>query len=176
AQVTDETLEELPQPDDPFRNPIPGPSSHHADELIRDEANLSFSVTPQDCHLLPKIRGKRNTTQRKSYGSSVLTITPYKDALEDNIKMKETKGKKKRAIQVAKTTVKARKQSISSSSDTEDDDQNTICLYCSEEYSRFAGEGWIQCSTCSKWALDKCAGVDEEDSTFVCDICSDSPL
>ena len=46
-------------------------------------------------------------------------------------------------------------------------DADTVCLYCSETYSKTAGEGWIQCTTCRDWAHDHCAGVDEDDVEFL---------
>ena len=33
-----------------------------------------------------------------------------------------------------------------------------------------ANEGWIQCTTCRRWAHDDCAGIGDDDYTFVCDI------
>ena len=52
-----------------------------------------------------------------------------------------------------------------------EDDGDTVCLYCSETYSKTVGEGCIQCTTCRDWVHDHCAGVDEDDVEFICEFC-----
>ena len=31
-----------------------------------------------------------------------------------------------------------------------------------------ANEDWIQCITCRRWAHDDCAGIDDDDDTYMC--------
>ena len=57
------------------------------------------------------------------------------------------------------------------SSDFEDFD--TQCVFCGELYSNTREEDWIQCTACSKWVHDDCAGVDPDDDHFACDLCAD---
>ena len=54
----------------------------------------------------------------------------------------------------------------------ESGEDETCCLFCCEAYSMSANEGWIQCTTCRRWAHDDCPGIGDDDDTFVCDICA----
>lgn len=179
TDVTNKAESDSSQPSDPYKNPEPGPSSRPDEQM-----NSSFSVTPQECQPFPKIQGKRFTTKKKSCGSAVLTSTPYKTALEEDINKKEAKTKKikkksgnsKKILRQKKTEKqKHAKGSLSSSSEPEDDERNATCLYCCEEYVTSI-DGWIQCRTCFQWAHELCAGVDENDDEFICEYCSDVPL
>lgn len=164
---------------DLYKNPEPGPSSKRDEQM-----NSSFTVTPQECQSFPKIQGKRNATKRKSCGSAVLTSTPYKTALEEDIKKKEAKGKtikakngndKKTLKQKKPKPQKNIKESRSNSSDSEDNERNATCLYCCEEYFTSI-DGWIQCRKCFDWAHELCAGVEEDEDEFICEHCSDVSL
>ena len=53
---------------------------------------------------------------------------------------------------------------------SESGEAETCSLFCCEAYSMSANEGWIQCTTCRRWAHDDCAGIGDDDDTFVCDI------
>lgn len=33
------------------------------------------------------------------------------------------------------------------------------------------GDGWIKCVKCHRWVHDACAGVEEDEESFVCDYC-----
>ncbi|KAB0804472.1 hypothetical protein PPYR_01442 [Photinus pyralis] len=54
------------------------------------------------------------------------------------------------------------------SSESEDDQQNTKCLYCNSSFLQSkSGEGWIQCLLCKQWAHDACAGVEDDEDCEV---------
>lgn len=44
------------------------------------------------------------------------------------------------------------------------------CIYCGEAFV-VSIDTWVQCSASNKWAHEECAGVDETDAGFVCDLC-----
>jgi len=51
------------------------------------------------------------------------------------------------------------------------DDRDTDCLFCQELFKDSTDTQWIQCQECMKWAHTLCAGVDDNDNSFVCDLC-----
>ena len=51
---------------------------------------------------------------------------------------------------------------------SESEEDETFCFFCSEAYTMSANEGWI----CRRWEHDDCAGIDDGDDNFVCDICA----
>lgn len=163
-------------------SPIPGPSTRPdcpyfniTDEIESKEVNknLSFTVTPADCQALPKIKGKRAVHKRKSVGSVVLTSTPYKSMLEDEVKKKtEQKLNKKNQKDKVSKAVKSKNKSKQMEDETSrsEDSDSEECIFCCGTHSAI-GEGWIRCTKCLKWAHDECAGVDENDTNFICDFC-----
>jgi len=51
----------------------------------------------------------------------------------------------------------------------EDTSSDEPCLYCLETFS--SGK-WVRCQLCNKWAHYECAGIDDTDFNFVCELCS----
>lgn len=160
-----------------------------------------FNVTPADLIPLPKIVGKRCNLKKKRMDTSILTSTPYKNYLEEEVnqkadkenrkKEKENRKKEKENRKTIKKTISKKKQKgkgvgkgvsnrrkkISDSSSSSEDENDAECLFCTEPFSRDnKGEGWIQCSLCYKWGHEACAGVDDDDpDRFICDFCVRSP-
>ncbi|KAG5893039.1 hypothetical protein JTB14_026591 [Gonioctena quinquepunctata] len=59
---------------------------------------------------------------------------------------------------------------------SDSDESDTDCLYCNELYSCSTDrEGWMKCSSCSRWDHEACAGCDDEDDRFVCEYCLYEP-
>ena len=86
--------------------------------------------------------------------------------------MKATLKKKGTRRGAGTTSTVAKQLSVKFSDATVANEQDdTECLFCGELYSQTQADGWIQCTTCKKWAHDDCAGVDVDDNAFVCDIC-----
>jgi len=134
--------------------------------------------------------------KRKVAHAEIITSSPYKNELkkrkslnestktsrtkETVSKNEEQQSKKKRIgesttkktrITRPKTQKMKSKKHITAN---DDDDDNTLCLYCKGAY-RESVEGWIQCTgQCKLWAHNSCAGVDSQGPTdYVCELCGD---
>ena len=77
---------------------------------------------------------------------------------------KKAKRKKHKALREGK---KKQKGDGPKQNGTTSDD--ATCLYCAEMHD----EEWIQCTNCKRWAHTECAGVDEHDEGFICELCCD---
>ncbi|KAL3284191.1 hypothetical protein HHI36_018355 [Cryptolaemus montrouzieri] len=130
----------------------------------------SFVITLLETPSFPQLQAKRSETQRKSYGIVVLTSILYKDAPANK--------RKKKVSKIAVNTQKEKKiKRQNSSSSSSDEEKNTTYLYCTEQYITPArGGGWIRCGHCLKWALNQCAGVVDDQDSFICDPCFDIPV
>ena len=158
-------------------------------------ASSSFNILPNDIHPLPRMaQEQRSSKPRKSGGTVVLTSTPYKEQLLEEQQKKERQVEKKASKNKNKFTgkkvlkQKKKRQSVtedknnnrkrqdkndedsSKESEVEDDAE---CFICTETFLHsHAGEGWVQCSMCYRWAHDACAGIDENDcDPYCCDYC-----
>ncbi|XP_022164729.1 PHD finger protein ALFIN-LIKE 6-like [Myzus persicae] len=98
--------------------------------------------------------------------STILTDTPEKEKLreEQEISNRKKEAKnlklKKRNFLESNTKNKNKKKSkpktIVASSDEEDD---YFCIVCLGAYSKSRKvQDWIECTSCKKWAHEKCAG------------------
>lgn len=55
--------------------------------------------------------------------------------------------------------------------DSEEDDDKCVCIYCLEPYSASKpGEEWIKCIKCERWALENCISGDT--GFFICINCN----
>lgn len=172
-------------------------TSSNPGEQMACNINSSFNYSPEVIKPLPKITRQRAEKRRKRGTTVILTSTPYKNALEEEVMNKQKKEEKK-LIRLQKKKEKLQpkrnknftpnpklkrkirptartKSNLNDSSESEDDGNDADCLVCGEKYSDSAsGEGWIMCYKCHKWAHDACAGVEEEDDCFKCDLCERS--
>jgi len=82
--------------------------------------------------------------------------------------MEKKTGKELVIRKIKKKTTRKRKLS-----EIEEDEDDTECLYCADLFSASA-EGWISCQKCHLWAHNSCAGADDDQETFVCEIGNDS--
>lgn len=92
----------------------------------------------------------------------------------------ETQVRRKRKLSAArsnaesqlgnKTKRKGKVPSVSSTSVNEDPN----CIFCDELFLQSKSkEQWIYCISCLKWSHVECAGVDMNESNFICDFCAD---
>ncbi|KAK4884018.1 hypothetical protein RN001_000289 [Aquatica leii] len=61
---------------------------------------------------------------------------------------------------------------MGSESEESSEDEDAICLYCLDLYSK-STEGWCSCSICQKWVNLSCTGPDSDDdeSVLICKLC-----
>ena len=46
------------------------------------------------------------------------------------------------------------------------------CLCFGESFgASVSGEGWACCTACKQWAHDECAGIDDSNVSFTCELC-----
>ncbi|XP_021190041.3 uncharacterized protein LOC110376038 [Helicoverpa armigera] len=170
--------ETLPQPDNdvPLNEAPSSPSTlqyyeldtSHVEKDIQTPSTSTF-IKPSDIHPLPKcnFNKKRNIKLKKS---EILTSSPYKTQVEEDMKQKEVKAKKikktvkKKGIKNPETSKRPTLLTTSTGSEV------IRCPLCSEIYVDPPEEDWIQCSRCEAWWHEECTdylgfGV------FKCDIC-----
>ncbi|XP_072388730.1 uncharacterized protein [Diabrotica undecimpunctata] len=144
-------------------------------------------ASPQIILPIPKVSQTSKRTTRKRGKTVILTSSPYKDELRNAENQRQGKADqtvKRNLLKNKKGTVKPAKQQKTStiqkkmpiptpaSSDSEEEAAEDECLYCHD----FSEEGWIRCRSCSKWAHNSCAGVDEDDddATHLCALCENN--
>lgn len=153
-------------------------------------SETAFPVaSPSFIRPIPKLSGPRKMMTRKTGKTAIITSSPYKNELEadlnrkeqaDRMKKRKMENKEQKQIGVTKQATKKSKRSrcskntpendnVSTSSSSEEDG-DTECMVCGEKYTASSNEGWIQCSSCYSWAHDACAGVDEDDDNYICDV------
>ncbi|XP_046397042.1 uncharacterized protein LOC124163957 [Ischnura elegans] len=150
--------------------------------------STSFAVSPREIIPIPKTNIIRRQNKRKKGSAAVLTSSPYKTELEaakaekeykerlKNIKLEKKEEKKKLANKKKKPVKEKRKPKVANRAlflnESDSDESDVDCLYCQDLYSKSKqNEGWIRCSGCHKWAHEACAGCEEEDNEFICDLC-----
>ncbi|KAK4877556.1 hypothetical protein RN001_010062 [Aquatica leii] len=94
-----------------------------------------------------------NSNQKNSERADAVQAIPI------NINITKFKSEKNKPV----------KRAVFSSSDSENEVDNTPCLYCNGCYHE-SSERWKMCSMCAKWAHYSCAGVADDDpqATHVC--------
>ncbi|KMQ81609.1 golgin imh1 [Lasius niger] len=153
--------------------------------------STSFEVSPHDILPVPKVKPtivKRKNNRRKGsaavltsslYKSDLITATEEKKDKEKRKKIKlelrKEKDKKKKEAKTKKVEGK-KKSKVTNRALCEDSDDSDVsdadCLFCGDYFSKSReNEGWIRCSSCLRWAHEACAGCDEEDNDFICDVC-----
>lgn len=161
---------------------LPSTSRTTSSKLISPEVIAPYPKAPRDIPSRKK-PGKRGK-------ASILTSTPYKEELNRSLNEKNRKmGAKKVKSNITSETVRGKSSKNNtkgknkeqrktvvknntniSSSDSEGDAE---CLSCGDTFSKDrAGEGWIKCQKCGKWAHDACAVIDsDDDDDFTCQFC-----
>ena len=148
-------------------------ASKDVPEPVIKNLNLTPSPTPTlttpfDISPLPKAPvSTQNRRGGKKGKCAILTSSPYKKDLEESINL-SSKPKRKAPVK-SSSKLPAKKRTLQAQPSPTDD----TCLYCSMTYSQSVGEGWIQCQQCKLWAHDSCAGIDENDDEFICELCED---
>ena len=102
------------------------------------------------------------------------TSSPYKRMLQEEKERAKAHTKKSKAPSKEQKPKRNRKPKVRDHilSSDEDEDPDTLCLYCNDSFTRSVSEeGWVRCSVCKKWAHDMCAGIGEEDECFACELC-----
>lgn len=159
-----------------------------------------FAVPPQAIKPTPKMSVKqRSVKKRKSQGTIVLTDSPYRNMLVENQRQKLERVDITAARRQKQNSVAAKKRPkpnecartirsmpnvgskrngqphlLTSDSESEDDDEENKCMYCSEHFTNsVAGEQWVQCVVCRMWAHVACAGAEDDCGTYTCDLCNE---
>ena len=125
---------------------------------------------------MPSIPEKKKT--KRSEKSQIVTSSPYKQSLIDNIsdqKDKHSKAPKKKPVgnKNRQSNKKCGRKSKFAKLDTvsvetEDNAQCPTCdRLCTES---LAGEEWVQCSVCQEWLHEECCSF-VTPTTATCDIC-----
>lgn len=140
-------------------------------------------LSPRDIVPLPKqSMMKKRRENRKRGKTAIITASPYKYELEEEIKKRQEEESKKRKradlkkqTQKTKTSIQIKKRlsfDVEEESEEGDVEEDCLCFYCNEPFSRSKdNEGWIMCSLCKQWAHQECAGCEEEDDDFQCEYC-----
>ena len=163
--------EEISSAESPSTSSIPPMSPTVHSEVPTTSTNISFS----DIQKVPSIPEKKKS--KRSEESKVVTSSPYKQSLIDNINDQKDKpskvskkplGKKKRPLnQTGGKKGKVAKFHLVSS----ENEENSQCPMCHGLWSEsLPGEEWVQCSVCQKWLHEECCTF-VTPSTATCDIC-----
>lgn len=135
-------------------------SSPYKEELERsfkEQEGKKKKVSIKDINASTKIKSLHEDSRNKKT-PGIRTKNKTKSAAVENTEV--TRGKRKKFM----------KRESSSESESEVDDVE--CLFCCNRFLEDKpGEGWIKCSGCCKWAHDACAGAEDDEDTFVCDVC-----
>lgn len=173
----DDMLEVQPSPESLSPNrppePEPGCSPNTSTDLTptsqRNEKNSSFNISAEQIVPIPKTGQKKRVVRANRRKTAILTDSPYKLELQQR---KEKPKKAKRCLNAdeqKKKRVKKTTRVKITSKDTNGVD--TECFFCGDLYSR-STEGWIACEECQQWAHCSCAGVDDGEVNYVCDLCN----
>lgn len=169
----------------------PQPSTSFPTSPGNPQPSTSFAVSPKEILPIPKANIVKRQSKRKRGSAAVLTSSPYKRDLQtakeekedkekrqnmkDKVKSGQNQKKKQKqgAVKGKQKFVGLQEKSVSALEDSSDSDVSDVdCVYCGEPFSKSReNEGWIRCSACLLWAHDACAGCDEEDDKYTCDIC-----
>ena len=119
-----------------------------------------------DNNIKQKIKRIEYTTEREKKRTKDQGKGGHRKAKE--LKSKQEQVKKK--AEFAGTKLKAKKSKSACSKKPKQTASNSEpCLYCSETVN--VGK-WIQCQICTKWAHYECAGADDNDFNFICEMCN----
>ena len=140
---------------------------------VSDETDKSEKqhpqVSPHQIRPLPKLSNlpkKRAGVKRGR--TAILTSSPVKNALMATI----SKNKKQKSSSIKQVTeLKSSKQYSKESSQVGSSGDDTPCLYCNELYQDRCGHGWAMCIKCKRWAHEACAGIEDDDDDFTCELC-----
>ena len=135
--------------------------------------------------------------KRKAAHAEIVTSSPFKRALEDSVKAKEAQNVKKankaqlkkmsskkssRGNPKSKTNKRGRKTARAKKDDAhqlnagaaiQGGSEDCRCLYCQELYLDSI-DGWVCCvGGCNQWTHELCAGKNNDQTDFVCELCSD---
>lgn len=142
-------------------------------------ANAVQEISPLPCPVAKQ--GKK--PGKGAQAPELLTSTPYKTVLEDirnkkslqaakrTLKFKSTDGPGTSAEGSRKKPKRASSRSSASIREnvaveiTADD---WFCFICEESVV----EDMVQCTLCRKWAHETCAGVQKQETAFLCDFCA----
>ena len=119
---------------------------------------IPIMVSPKDIRPLPQRKHEPTGRRGRKRGTTeILTSTPVKNRLEAALVQKGKKPRKQLVLDPPQTSTK--------------EEEDAPCLYCHERYGESrAGDGWVMCTKCKKWAHEACAGI-EEDDDFTCEFC-----
>ena len=135
-------------------------SSAHTESAYVLAAELS--PIPKQTHITARRMGARGKTAH-------ITGSPYKGEL---LSASDRKASKCAPINATLTTTRARKGKLMApKKKTPSYGRENRCLYCDELFADTPDDDCIRCTVCKRWAHDKCAGVDDGDDYFKCELC-----
>ena len=144
-------------------------SNNNIPHDLTDQPEEVFS--PEAIRPFPKAAPRKRTGGRKKRKSAILTDTPEKNAIEEEMKRKQMRTKSvKRSLKRKPTTQKKTKKPSQKDIDSSEEDE-WYCLVCVEPYSNSRPrEPWIQCQTCKKWSHEECTNVAKH-QVYICHNC-----
>lgn len=115
---------------------------------------------------IPKASQTNKRASRKRGKAAVLTCSPYKQVLVVDAKNDKTKKSVKKWVAFEETTSRYRHERFAPPppSSSQNDDLIEKNEYLCRDYLE---KGCIKYSSCSKWAHNSCAGVEEHDEEVV---------
>lgn len=114
------------------------------------------------------LNDKSGQSKPKKKRKSVVLKKPELST-RDNLPSLQERREQRQRIAALRTTIIFSDNEDSS----EDNSEDTWCLYCSEPYSRSKSrEKWFQCMECKHWAHMECAGLTLNVKTYICELCS----
>ena len=129
-----------------------------------------LKVCGTDSQQNDNIKQKRKCIEYTTEGEKKRTKDQGKggDGKAKELKSKQEQVKKK--AEFTRTKLKAKKSKSTCSKKLKQTASNSEpCLYCNETVN--VGK-WIQCQLCTKWAHYECAGADDNDFNFICEMCN----
>ena len=154
---------------DKKKNPMPGQSGVSLPTGISRNPEM---LCPLKC---PPSPGKTNRGDRKKCQTSILTSTPEKQRLLDEVEAKKSRTKPAMKSVIAEKKVLPN-PSIGKGKGQDTGKKRSIkpevdwkCIICSDWYSNsLPGEEWAQCIDCEDWAHSDC--TDGRDAVM-CELC-----
>ena len=181
-----------PSPNHSIQSPVEtAPSTTPSTESIQSPVETAGSTVSQSCSLppvpeegelsswnvsfseimkLPALTEKKKS--RNSEESEIVTSSPYKQSLIDNINERSKKRKPKQPAKGRKSKKANRKKKSKKSKDkVERKVEDTQCPMCDGFWSESkGGELWVQCAECKQWLHEECC-CSVTPTRAICDMC-----
>lgn len=125
----------------------------------------------KNCNRKGKNEKPRNITQNPRVRSTIWSKSTRVQSVKRNLTGEENPEQGESSRKRRRQSVQKRnknKENVLTKEEAEEE-----CLVCNEKYGcSKAGEEWIQCSSCNRWAHEACSDVGSKSVEYVCDFCS----